>query len=63
MLRARACFGVQEQKVREKAEAEGKQRANDLQNYKNCFDGEAMTSNREVAAKYETAEDFEDDFM
>ena len=54
---------VQEQKVRDKAEAEGKQRATDLQNYKNCFDTEAMTSNKEVAAKYETAEDFEDDFM
>jgi hypothetical protein len=54
---------MQEQKLQEKQEAEVKKKAADLKNYKHMFEEESMTSNREVAAKYTTAEEFEDDFM
>jgi hypothetical protein len=56
-----AC--VQEQRLQEKQEEEKKKKAADLKTYKNMFEEECMTSNREVAAKYSTAEEFEDDFM
>jgi hypothetical protein len=54
---------TQEQKLQEKQAAEIKKKLADLKTYKHMIGDESMTSNREVAAKYTTAEEFEDDFM
>ena len=34
-----------------------------MQDYKGFFEEEAMASNKDIAAKYEDFNDFEDDFM
>jgi hypothetical protein len=54
---------VQRQKQEEKEVAEQKQREAERRSYKNLLDAEAMTSNKDVASKYATAEEAEDDFM
>ena len=54
---------AQEQKQEEKRVAEERRVDAERRSYKNLLDEDAMTSNKDVASKYATAEDFEDDFM
>ena len=54
---------VQAQRAEEARVAEERRLEKERRSYKNLHDEDAMTSNRDVAGKYATAEDFEDDFM
>ena len=54
---------MQAQRAEEARVAEERRLEKERRSYKNLHDEDAMTSNRDVAGKYATAEDFEDDFM
>jgi hypothetical protein len=54
---------VQETKKQEKVEKDKKQEEQDLKSYRGFMAKEEMTSNKELAGKYQSVEDYEDDFM
>jgi hypothetical protein len=54
---------LQVQKLKEKQVADAQKRDAELRSYKNLLDEDAMTSNKDIASKYATAEEAEDDFM
>lgn len=54
---------VQGQKRAEKAAREAAEREKDLRSYKHIMQEDAMVSSKEVAEKYESFKDYEDDFM
>ncbi|CAK0750401.1 hypothetical protein CVIRNUC_001988 [Coccomyxa viridis] len=54
---------TQAQKKAEKAAKEAAEREKDLRSYKHIMQEDAMVSSKEVAEKYKSFQDYEDDFM
>jgi len=63
VVRAERKKVVQETKKQEKVEKDKKQEEQDLKSYRGFMAKEEMTSNKELAGKYQSVEDYEDDFM
>ena len=54
---------VQEVKAEEKKAREAKKAEKELKSYSALMQDDAMTTNKDLAAKYTSVEDAEDDFM
>lgn len=54
---------VQAEKRQEKKEKEATKAEKELRSYSALMNEDSMTSNREMASKYSSVEDMEDDFM
>lgn len=61
--RSKAKAEAQAQKAAEKAAKEQKKLEQDLRSYKHVMKEDAMTTVKEMREKYQSAEDYEDDFM
>ncbi|KAL3148688.1 hypothetical protein ABBQ38_014103 [Trebouxia sp. C0009 RCD-2024] len=62
-IRATKKAEVQDVKKAERAAKEEEQRQADLRSYKNVMTADSMSSNKDMAQKYKSAADYEDDFM
>merc|ERR1711963_1152251 len=61
--RAERKAGLQDQKRQEKKEKEAKAAEKELRSYGALMQDDAMTSNKQLASKYASVEEMEDDFM